>query len=157
MDWLTAGGLTCIAAGTFAQAWAALKVYKTLLNRLPDAATKAIKDNARPDWIKNLITRSLTWMFIPVVGAFVPTLLMLQFFRKIISGTQRNLIEITISSSEDPEASADERAANAAAAKDLAAQVPELIRTTATWSVLFLGALLALTAAVIQLFLAYGL
>jgi hypothetical protein len=157
VNWLTAGGLAFIAAGTFAQAWAALRVYKTLLNKLPEAATKAIKDNAKPDWIKKLIIRSLKWMFVPVIGGLMPSILMLQFLGKIISGTQRNLVEISITSKEDPGASAKERAASAAAAKEVAAQVPELIRTAATWAVLFFGALMALIAAVIQLFLAHQL
>jgi len=157
-DWLTAAGLACLAGGTYAQAWGAMREYQDLLTALPDAAGTAIKDETSGKWAQKLLRQTMKASLLPGMAS-VPLLL---FSWRIISDVPRKLVAISAAtkaaSSKDAgaAASAAVRAADADAAASAAVRVAELMRTAAVWWFITFGSTLILAAAVIQLVLAYN-
>jgi hypothetical protein len=144
-DWLTAAGLACLAGGTFAQAWSAMRGYQDLLTDLPNAALAAIKDKTSGNWAKTLLSQTWKASLLPGMAS-VPLLL---FSWRIISDVPRKLV--TISTATKAASSADADAAASAAVR-----VAELMRTAALWWAITFGSTLILAAAIIQLVLAYN-
>ena len=129
-DWLSVAGLLLLAAGTGAQAWAAVAEYRRLIGTLTDETRTRIQ-GAGPlsqafmaglsagDPQAGLVAR---WIVTAVVAIVV---------------VPRKMTEIRSKGGDD------------------ALELAKLLRLAGVWGVLMLGAILVLAAAVIQLVLAY--
>jgi hypothetical protein len=130
-DWLSVGGLLVLAAGTGAQAWATKAEYQQVISTLSEDSKAAI-EKVKP--------------VVETLGQIFESASLSLTFR-IARWTVMAAITVLLA----PRKMAEIRNAGGSEAVQLA----QLVRLSAVWTVLMLGAILVLAAAIIQLVTAY--